>query len=244
MRLHQWLLPVLFLSAVTGSYAQTAEEIINKHIEATGGLEKWNAVKSLYMEGVSVMQNGQEVTSKIYKIQDQLFRRDVDFGMGSMTMLVTDKGGWSSTPRSQGKFEAMPADMYASQLTELDVAGPLVNYAAKGHKASLEGKTTIDGKDAYKIKLTLKSGREQTYYIDSATYYLVRTSFKDNGMMGRGRPQGSDGEINLDYSNFQKTSEGLVFPYTVTVGGMGAAMNYEKIEVNKTIDPKLSKPSY
>ena len=225
-----------------GLFAQTADEVIAKHLAATGGADKWKTVKSLYMEGVAVMQNGQEVTSKIYKVQDQLYRRDVDFGMGKMTMIVTDKEGWLAAPRNAGKFEPMPEPMFKNQLTELDVAGPLVDYAAKGHQATLEGKETIEGKEAWKVKMKLKSGQEFTYYIDANTNYLIRTSFINPNPGGRGQPQGGDGTIKIDYSDFRKTDEGLVFPYTITMGGMGAAMNMEKIEVNKPVDPKLFKP--
>src|SRR5687768_15831028 len=107
-------IPFFLLSTVfftLGLSAQTADEVISKHLSAIGGIEKWKSVKSLYMEGVAVMQNGQEITSKIYKVQDQLYRRDVDFGMGKMTMLVTEKEGWMATPRNPGKFEPMPAEL-------------------------------------------------------------------------------------------------------------------------------------
>lgn len=241
-----YLKSFLFISLLTSSsliYGQSATEIINKHIEATGGLDKWKALKSLYMEGVAVMQNGQEINSKVYKVQDQLYRRDVDFGMGTMTMLVNDKEGWLATPRSQGKFEAMPADMLSSQQLELDVAGPLIDHTAKGHTVALEGKETIDGKETYKIKMKLKSGKEITYYIDSTTFYLIRQSSMEVGGMGRNRT-GAPVEVVANYSNFQKTPEGYVFPFTVTMsGGAGAAMNFEKIEVNKAIDNKLYKPN-
>jgi len=61
---------------------------------------------------------------------------------------------------------------------------------------------------------------------------------------GGNRPAGGngDGTVNIDYSNYQKTAEGFVFPYTVSFGFGGNSMNYEKIEVNKPIDPKLYKP--
>lgn len=233
-----------FLSLVISSsfvFGQTVTEILNKHVEATGGLDKWRSLKSLQMEGVAVMQNGQEIISKVYKVQDQLYRRDVDFGMGTMTMLVNDKEGWMATPRSQGKFEAMPADMLPTQQLEMDVAGPLIDYVVKGHTPTLEGKETIDGRETYKIKMKLKSGKEITYFIDSNTYYLVRQSSMSGGM-GRNRT-GTPVDVVMDYSNFQKTPEGYVFPFTVTFGSNGNAMNFEKIEINKTIDSKLHKPS-
>ena len=61
-----------FAESLLTGYAQTVDEVINKHIEAMGGAEKLKSLKSLYMEGVAVMQNGNEIISKIYKVQDKL----------------------------------------------------------------------------------------------------------------------------------------------------------------------------
>jgi hypothetical protein len=58
----------------------------------------------------------------------------------------------------------------------------------------------------------------------------------------RGGQGNSDGTVNIDYSNYQKTADGYVFPFTVSFG-FGGNMNYEKIEVNKPIDAKLYKPN-
>jgi hypothetical protein len=60
---------------------------------------------------------------------------------------------------------------------------------------------------------------------------------------GGGRPGTADADINTDFSDYQKTSDGYVFPYKVKVGGMGNGMTFEKIDVNKPVDvTKLSKP--
>ena len=236
--------------------AQTAEDIINKHIEAMGGLEKLKSINSIHLQGVAVMQNGNEITTNIYKVNGKLFRRDVDFGMGSMSTIITDKEGWMSNPRNGGAFEPLPADQVKNQQSELDCAGPLVDFAAKGHKAELLGKEAVEGTDCYKIKLTLNSGRDINYFIDSKNFYVIRTTFKGGGMMG-GRPGGAgggggggqrpaggaDAEAKIDYSDFKKTPDGFVFPYHMTMGGMGAGMTYEKIEVNKPVDQKLYKPN-
>jgi len=242
--------------------AQTAEDIINKHIEAIGGAEKLKSINTLHMQAVAVMQNGTEVTTNIYKEQGKFFRRDVDFGMGSFSQIVTDKEGWASNPRNGGAFEPMTAEMVKSQQSELDCAGPLVDFAAKGHKAELVGKESVEGVDCYKIKLTLASGREINYFFDSKTFYIVQTTFKGGGMgMGGGRPGGgggqggagggggggqraggADAETKISYSDYKKTPDGFVFPYHMSIGGMGSGMNYEKIEVNKPIDKKLYKP--
>ena len=66
---------------------------------------------------------------------------------------------------------------------QLDIAGPLVNYAAKGYKAALKGKDTVSGKEAYKIQLTNAAGKDITYYIDTKTNLLMQTR-----QMGDARP--------------------------------------------------------
>ena len=47
--------------------------------------------------------------------------------------------------------------------------------------------------------------------------------------------------MNMDFSNYQKTDDGYMFPFTVTRGGPNG-MTFEKIEVNKPVDAKLYKP--
>lgn len=64
----------------------------------------------------------------------------------------------------------------------MDIAGPLVDYIAKGNKAELQGKETIDGKEAYKVKLTLATGKDVTYYFDTKTNLLVQTKQMTPGM--------------------------------------------------------------
>jgi outer membrane lipoprotein-sorting protein len=226
-------------------YAQTADEVINKYITAMGGKEKLNSMKTLYMEGVAVMQNGNEITTKLYKEQDKLYRREVAAPFGNIVMVVTEKQGWSSNPRNGGSFEAMPEEGVKNQQHELDCAGPLVDYASKGHKVELIGKEEVEGTEAIKIKLTLKSGQDINYFFDPKTGYIIRFSRKGGGGFGGGRRPGGpggDGEMKIDYSNYQKTDDGYIFPMTVGMGMGGGNMTFEKIEVNKPIDANKYKP--
>jgi outer membrane lipoprotein-sorting protein len=147
----------------------------------------------------------------------------------------------------------MPAEMVQMQQGELDCAGPLVDYAAKGHKAELTGKEDINGVSCYVVKMTTKTGREITYYIDGSTYYVARMKTRGGGGMGmRGGGGGNnpnaqgappqDREFITDFSDYRKTEEGYVFPWTTTIVGMGASSNIEKVEVNKPVDAKVFRP--
>lgn len=246
----------LFTAAtvVSSVQAQTIDEVLAKHVEAMGGKEKLASLSSVYLESVAVRPNGDEVITKTWKVHNQAMRREIDFGMGKIVSIVTNTEGWSSNPRSGGKFEAMAAEMVQAQQGELDCAGPLVDPVAKGHKAELAGKEDVNGVSCHVVKLTTKSGREMTYYIDAGTYYVARLKMK--GGMGMGMRGGAGGnnpnaqqgapaqdrEFITDYSDYRKTPEGYVFPWTTTIVGMGASSNIEKVEVNKTTDMAMFKP--
>jgi len=237
----------LLLIAAPRAHGQKVEDIIAKHIEALGGKEKMQSIHSVYLEGVAVMQNGTEINSKTWKVKDKLYRQEISFGMGNIVVIVTPTKGWSSNPRNGGTFQPMPDEQLKALQSQLDPAGPFVDYAAKGSKAELLGKDTIGGKECYKIKLTTAAGQDITYSLDVQTYYVLRETRKGGGMMGGGagrRGGNADGEFNIDFSDYQKTAEGYVFPYTIVTGSFGAKTSVEKLEVNKPVDDAaLSKPS-
>jgi len=128
---------------------------------------------------------------------------------------------------------------------QMDPSGPLVDYAAQGSKIELLGKDTIGGKECYKIRLTPSTGQPATFSIDAQNWYVLRETRK-GGMMGGGGRRGgnADAEMNIDFSDYQKTADGYTFPYTILMGSFGTKMNVEKVDVNKDVDvAALSKPS-
>jgi hypothetical protein len=235
---------MMLLAGFISVNAQTVDEIINKYIDAMGGKDKLASIKNIYMEGTSVMQNGAEITQKIWKVDGKLMRREVSSSMFNMISVVTDKEGWNQSQRTNGNFEPMTAEMVTNMQSETDCAGPLFNYAAKGHKAELIGKEDVEGTEYWKIKLTLKTGRDITYYINPTTFYIDRLVTTGGGMGGgRGGAQGgAPRETKIDFSEYKKTDDGYVFAFKNTVVGMGGGLFFEKIEVNKAVDPKAFKP--
>jgi len=246
------MLPILLVTVVVTlvaapvASAQTADEVIAKYVAALGGKEKLQSIHSIYLEGVSVMQNGTEINTKTWKVQDKLYRQEISFGAGNIVIFATPKQGWSSRG---GTTTPMAEDQLKGLQSQLDCAGPLVDYAAKGSKAELLGKDTVNGNTCWKIKLTMASGLYITYSIDEKTYYILRETRKGGGFGGRrggaanGGGPAPDAEFNIDFGEYQKTPDGYIFPFTILTGGVGAKTNIEKLEVNKPVDEAaLSKP--
>src|SRR3954468_14901427 len=91
------LLILLASFSLTAASAQTADEIIAKHIDAIGGKDKLAQINSVYIESTTEAM-GNESPTKTYIINGKDYRNESDFGGQSMVQVVTDKSGWAIMP--------------------------------------------------------------------------------------------------------------------------------------------------
>jgi hypothetical protein len=214
--------------------AQTADEIVNKNIEAIGGKDKINSVKSLYVEA-DMDAMGNTAPSVTYIVNGKSFRNDLDFGGQKISRVVTTTGGWSVNPLAgQAAPEAMPVEQRAAQADEYQIGGFLFDYAARGYKIELQGKEDVNGVSAHKLHLTGPNGVDATYFIDPTTFLVLKMAYKLS-------IQGQTIEATRAYSKYQKTDAGIVIPFTTELAFQGFSLtsNVKKIEANKDVDAKL-----
>ncbi|HXB12843.1 MAG TPA: hypothetical protein VNZ45_12705, partial [Bacteroidia bacterium] len=128
---------LLFIGA--GAFAQTADDIISKYLDAIGGKEKLAAIKNIYMEG-SVDANGQQITIKIWNVNKTSARSEYTvMGMTGYNIITKDSG-WNFNPFGGGKVaEPMTSDQVKRAQIGLDAQSPLLNYKDKGYKVSYKG---------------------------------------------------------------------------------------------------------
>jgi hypothetical protein len=65
--------------------------------------------------------------------------------------------------------------------------GPLLNHAAKGIRVEADGTETVDGKDCYRLKLTLTGGEQRRTWIDARTFLEVMTEDAPRHFNGKDR---------------------------------------------------------
>src|SRR6187399_2595497 len=97
MNLFRSVFVSLFFLPFTFLQAQTADEIVNKHITAIGGKDVINKIKSqvVYSE-LSVM--GSTLTSISTTLVGKGFKNVADFNGQEIIQCVTPTGGWMVNP--------------------------------------------------------------------------------------------------------------------------------------------------
>lgn len=218
-----------FCGALVAAKAQTADEVVNKHIAAMGGKEKLATLKTLVREG-ALNYNGMDIPLTLYSEQDKGFKMVIDVMGTKGYQIVTPTEGWSYMPfQGQSSVEKIPEDKLKNGQDDLDLQGELVDYAAKGHKVEFLGKEKQDGLEVYKLKLTPKVGVEKTMYIDVATNYLHKVSVTEKDQVSE-----------VTYSNYKKTPEGFVVANTL-VRPEGEVV-FSKVTTNGKLPDNVFKP--
>ena len=212
-------------------FAQTADELIEKNVKAHGG-DKMKAMKSVRMTGTMKM-GPIEAPFTVSKSRPENVR--MEFTVQGMTGTQAYDGttGWAVMP-FMGKTdpEKLAGDQLDDIKQEADFDGPMIDYKAKGNKVESLGKVDLEGTPAYKLKVTLKNGNEQTVYLDADNYLEIKTE-------GKRKIQGQESETETTIGNYKEV-DGVLFATQIEnhIKGREGAQTFtiDKIEVNPTID--------
>lgn len=223
------LLPLMLIFSAVTAMAQTADEIIDKHIAAIGGKENWLKVKSVQMEGtMNVM--GREVGVKITNLHNVGSRQDISVAGMNGYVIVTSAAGWQFMPfQGQQKPEPVPADAVKASMDDLDLQGNLIDYKAKGHTVEYLGTEDVEGTECHKLKVIRKISGDQTIFIDAETFYVIRTSTKIN-------MNGQEIETKTDFSDYREVN-GIKLAFSVTQPIGTVVMT--SVKVNEAVDEKV-----
>lgn len=209
--------------------SQTAEELVNKNLEAKGGMEKIKSAKTRRMTGRVKGGRGRVAVFVQTNARPELVRQTIT--MQGMTAIYAYDGstGWQTQPfRGRKDPELMGEDSVRDLLLASDFDGPLVDYAQKGNTIEYLGHDLVDGDDALRLRVTLKSGDIIYYYLDPDTYLEIRKEMQQF-------IRGSVRERVVDVGSY-KPVDGVMYPFSTSEGtknNPGAQMiTIEKIEVN------------
>jgi len=221
------LLAVLCFNLPASS--QTADELVNKNIEAKGGMNKIKAIKTWRMTG-KLIGGGLTATAGQENMRPNLVRET--FSLQGMTAVQAYDGSaaWQIQPFGGRKDpQLMGEDDARDLLMDSDFDGPLVDYKDKGNAVEYLGHDVVDGDDALRLKVTQKNGDIIYYYLDPDTYLEIRKETQEF-------IRGSVRENVSDLGSY-KPIAGVMYPFSVASGPKNDPTSWqtvtiEKIEVN------------
>jgi hypothetical protein len=215
------------------SLAQTAEELVNKNIQAKGGIDKIKAIKSVRITGKLNAGGGFTAATVQENERPNLVRET--FSLQGMTAVTAYDGatGWHIQPFGGHKDpELIGEDEMRGLLIDADFDGALVDYKEKGNTVEYLGHDIVDGDDALRLKVTLKDGDIIYYYLDPDTFLEIREEVQQ---FIRGSVHESVSEMGS-----YKPVQGVMYPFSISQGSKAnpaeQSTTVEKIEVNVPID--------
>ncbi|HKB43371.1 MAG TPA: hypothetical protein VKC90_03245, partial [Chitinophagaceae bacterium] len=226
MKLPKAILTFFILLLFSKAYTQTADEIVDKYIKAIGGKDAWEKVNTIKQEAI-LDANGTEINVELITVHEKGSRQTISFAGMSGYTIFTPSAGFNYYPwQGHLKPEAITPEELKENEDNMDAQGPLIDYKEKGHTVEYVGMDDFEGTDCYKIKLTEKSGKIITFYIDPSNYFVIHsvTITKANGQ---------ESESKTDFSNYQKLPEGIWIP--MNIGG-GNTVKIKKTEINVAVD--------
>jgi outer membrane lipoprotein-sorting protein len=217
-------------AAAVSSPAQTVDEVIARSLEARGGLARLQATLSVRMQA-RVTQGGHTTPLTIEMKRPGRFRADFKVDGTPAVMAWDGREAWGLSPVSH-RPEPLPEAAARGMSERADLDGPLVDYAAKGHRLAIEGKSQVGEHYAYRIRVTKKSGDVEYHFIDERSWLPVRVESRQVGPRGPVMAASNLG----DY----REVAGFLWPYTIEneIGGVpeGQTIRIDKLEANVEID--------
>jgi len=236
---------VTLLGCAQTTFAQTADEIIDKYLTAIGGRAALGKLTSRTTTGtITLSTPGGDVSGPV-EIYNQapnksrtLIKLDLSsFGAGQMTFDQRFNGTAGYVIDTlQGN-----RDIAGNQLENMKNASfptPFLNYKELGATAELGGKEKIGAREAYVIIFRPKSGSVARQFIDTESYLPIRTMIKVE------LPQFGEVEQTTEFSDYRDV-DGIKVAFSVhaTSSVQTSTVAITKVEHNTKIDDALfSKP--
>jgi len=175
---------VLAAAALAGlmpgaTFAQTVDELLARNLAARGGAKAWQAVSTLQMTGRMEIGRDVMVPFVLELKRPGKMRMEFEFDGEVAVQTFDGKTGWKLTPFLGRRS---PEPMSGWELREAtggsDLRGLLIDHAQRGHKVELLGRTQVDGRDAYRLKVTLPQGAVRWVYLDAETALEVKQEMR------------------------------------------------------------------
>src|SRR2546426_1075862 len=120
-------------------------------------------------------------------------RLEIEFAGKTAVQVYDGTNGWKLRPYlNRNDVDPFTPQEAKTEAENADMGDPLIDSAAKGTKVEVEGVEPVEGHDAYKLKLTSKTGTVLHIWIDAHSFLDVKVEGVPRRMDAR-QPRSSQG---------------------------------------------------
>ncbi|MBU0561614.1 MAG: insulinase family protein [Bacteroidetes bacterium] len=206
----------------------TAEAIMENYITAIGGRENILKVKdkSTTMKG-SIQ--GMNIVLDIYQKAPNKYYQKFDAGMMKQETVFDGEKGKAS---GMGQETLLEGDKLLEMKIQAEM-NAFLDYDKLGVKLELTGVEAVDGKDAYKITLTLPNDKKWFQFYDQESGFLIKQTLTVD------TPQGSFNQT-LTFGDYKDVG-GVKYPHKLSqsFGPQSIELEVASIEINKDLSDQL-----
>jgi len=239
------IVAVLVLSWTALASAQTADEVIEKHLAAIGGRANLAKVKSRSMTGtialstpVGELSGPVEITNMAPNKSRTLIKLDLSaVGAGEMTVDQRFDGTAGFVADSMQGNRDISGDQLET-MRNATFPSPFLDYKERGVTVELGPKEKVGARDAFVLTVKPKTGPAVRQFIDAETYLPLRVVTKID------LPQVGPVEQTSDFSDLRDV-DGVKVAFTIksSSAAQSFTITIAKAEHNGKIDETLfSKP--
>lgn len=188
------IVAVMMVGGAVRAEAQqpTVQQVYDKFAEAVGGRAAWKSVSGRSDKGTAnVTFAGISGSYERHTALPNKMRMIIDLGVVKIDQGFDGEKGW--VDQGQG-MQPMPPEQ-AKDLADPSADGAAFLDPSRYVKASVIGKETFEGADAWKLEVTTKSGRTIAEYFDVNTGLRVGTVTNT--------PMGPQTALYKDYKEFE-----------------------------------------
>ena len=154
------------------------DQIVERHVQALGGAKLLRAGKTFTFT-VSGEKMGKKFTKTVVHSRPNQMRVDITSDDGNFSKGFDGTVAWMK--KGTEAAQKLTAEETVSMKQHAEFDEPLLDYAKKGTKVKLVGKTDA----GYDLELTLKNGDVEHHILDANTFLLARRTMTGKDKDGK-----------------------------------------------------------
>jgi hypothetical protein len=213
--------------------AQTVDEIIARNLAARGGAERLRAIQTQRLVGRISFGADPAMPIMVEIKRPGRMRNEIVVDQKAIVRVTDGNSGWALNPLAG---DSAPRPLTADELGNMaggaDLEGPLLDYVAKGNLIELIGKDSVEGRPAWKLKVTLPSGEVRYDYVDAESWLETK---REGSIRNAGKPQ----DVESYFSDYRPVN-GVMISWLIASSTPGTAYThrivFDSVAVDQAID--------